>query len=246
MESWKQTTIVGLVAIISVLCLTQSGCSERECDCSDVIVSAIKAERVSGAVIIKDLTAQIAKFKSDQEAASVDVKAGEECVRERLAAVNAEVETANAEEDSKFVENMRAALGMPPVETEKSAMTFIPAEELLAKKPVKCLFVASWNVPAFYDHNGVVWNGVSYDGGYYPVLETLPNGMIKTVEQRKAPEGKFTVIYFPKEAMAKDWRKTEWGQQEGNYDIDSDVPELCPIPKDAKKKPTGGASGVKS
>lgn len=242
MSTFRKTTIAGLVAIISVLCLVQAGCSD-----SDTVVAASRAERAGAQSTIDDLKAQVAKFKSDQEAAAADIKDGEKCVRDRLAAVNAEVEAANAEDDSKFVENMRAALGMPSLEEEKSTMTFIPAEELLAKK-VKCLFIASWNVPAFYDFNGLVWNGVSYDGGYYPVLETLPNGLIKTVEQRNAPEGKFTLIYFRKDDMAKDWHKTEWGRQEGNYDVNPNVPELCPIPKDAKKKPVShvAVGGVKS
>lgn len=144
--------------------------------------------------------------------------------------------TPSATEQQQRIDALGAAIfGIPPKAERDQAAKQMSAEELKKLSGVQCLFIARWNTMDYLDPSGHVWNGNAIDGGYFPVLETLPNGLIKTVEKGgDGTVGIYTVVYLPKDALSIDWRKTAWGESNGSYDIESDIPELCQLPDDAR------------
>lgn len=142
------------------------------------------------------------------------------------------------EQQQQRIDALGAAIfGIPPKATRDQVTTTMSVEELKKLSDVECVYIARWNTTDYLDPDGKVWNGNAIDGGYYPVLEKLPNGLVKTVEKDgDGTVGTYTVVYFQQDALSTDWRKTAWGEAFGNYDIEPNMPELCPLPEDARAK----------
>ena len=143
--------------------------------------------------------------------------------------------------DSDLLESANARLnaenvvGKQCLDREKAlkGRAFISAKELSLMGEKPCLFVAFDNTPATYDLTGDADR--EYGSGYFPVLERLSDGWVKTVDKLEgAPAGWYTVVYFQSSWLSPKWRDTRFGSFNGHYNVQPNVLELCPIPEDAK------------
>lgn len=129
-------------------------------------------------------------------------------------------------------DSLRTFLGMPSEIEEDKTLQHTKIEDLLNDRGCECIYVAFWNSPAYLDPQGTMWSGLSIDGGIFPVLERLPNGLIRTAMRLvdRTPEGMYSIIYLRAQDVTSNWRETDWAKSFGNYDVIPAVPELCGRP----------------
>lgn len=135
--------------------------------------------------------------------------------------------TISGEDESDLDDNFRRAFRIPSKDEEAKVMTRLSKKEVLRQATKGTVYIKRWNVPAYYDPECRSWNGIAYDGGIFPVIARLPQGVIKAVmKSRKG--GDFTVIYFAAEDVTTNPKDTDWYRDAGSYDVKPEVPELCP------------------
>ena len=145
-----------------------------------------------------------------------------------LTVVNPPPGEMSTREIPKDEDAIRQTFGMPTVEEERAARTYAVASAVLEMKEVECMYVARFNARGYLDPRGELWNGIAYDGGIYPVLERLPNGLVKAVERRSdTPEDAFDIVYFRAVDLAVRPQDTDLYREIGKYEADSSIPELC-------------------
>lgn len=145
-----------------------------------------------------------------------------------------------AELQVKGMDELAQKMGWP-TETEMDATrTFVTANELRAQygdKTVKCGYVARYNAKGYLDPDGKIWDGILWDGGVFPILETA-NGLYRSVTKADAPE-RYQVVYFPIGDISLDPKETDWMRNGDVYTVEqSTVPWLC-----GAKTNTGGKTG---
>lgn len=79
MNTFRKAITAGLVAVIAVLCWVQAGCSEQ-CDCSDAVGAAIKAERAATNKAIEDVAEQNKALVGDIEKLKKQATDGGACL----------------------------------------------------------------------------------------------------------------------------------------------------------------------
>lgn len=110
----------------------------------------------------------------------------------------------------------------------------ITAEEVKKLTPLACLHVAKRETSIYRDAEAM-WRAGNVHAGTFPVLERLPNGLVKTVWMHRQ-ERTYRFVYVSAEDLAENWDETQWARS-GSWSRFSWVPELCPAPPAAPSQP---------
>lgn len=110
------------------------------------------------------------------------------------------------------------------------SVTILTAEEVTKLTPIACLHVARMHTVVYRDAEGL-WQDGRVNAGTLPVLERLPNGVVKTVWMPEfgARMKQYRVVYVRAENLAENWGDTQWAKRGGWSRTFSWAPDLCPM-----------------